>query len=100
MALPIFFNGVAREHFLQAALWYSGENPAFVDQLEKDIERSLGIISARPFLYPVVYRDVHRTVLKRFPYNLYYRIKENSIEILAILHHRQNKDQILKNIVD
>ena len=98
MAYSVYFNGVAREHFLNAALWYVDKNEALVDLLEADVDRTVGYIVSQPNSYPVVYRDIHRAVLKRFPYNIYYKINKEEIEVIAFLHHRQNKEIILRDL--
>lgn len=35
---------------------------------------------------PLVYRDVRRALLKRFPYGVFFRLRPDRIRVLAILH--------------
>ena len=43
-------------------------------------------IQSMPRMYVIVVENVHRAKLRRFPYLLYYRVLENRIEVLAVLH--------------
>ena len=41
-----------------------------------------------PESYAVVYRDVRRAVVRRFPYAVYYRIVSSRVIVTAIFHSR------------
>jgi plasmid stabilization system protein ParE len=43
-------------------------------------------LSQTPFIYPVLYRDVRRAVLRRFPYLVWYRVQGSDIVVLACTH--------------
>ncbi|PSB02814.1 hypothetical protein C7B64_11345 [Merismopedia glauca CCAP 1448/3] len=40
--------------------------------------------------YAVVYRDVRRAVLRRFPYAVYYRIISSRVVVTAVFHSRRD----------
>ncbi len=40
--------------------------------------------------YAVVYRDVRRAVVRRFPYAVYYRIVSSRVIVTAIFHSRRD----------
>lgn len=40
------------------------------------------------------YRGFHRSISKRFPFAIYYRLRNNTVEIYAILDCRQNPKTI------
>jgi plasmid stabilization system protein ParE len=46
-------------------------------------------------MYPVIIDDIHRAVFPRFPYAAMYRIRDDKIEVLAVLHHKQHPDALL-----
>ena len=43
-------------------------------------------IAAAPQMHEAVIRDVRRSMMRRFPYVVYYRLLPERIEIVAILH--------------
>jgi plasmid stabilization system protein ParE len=59
-----------------------GLGQAFLDQVRDKLEH----LSQMPTVHAIVWRNVCATILHRFPYVLYYRVLESSIEVLAIIH--------------
>lgn len=43
-----------------------------------------------PESYALVYQDVRRAVIKRFPYAVYYRVISSRVVVTAIFHSRRN----------
>ena len=70
----------------EAAKWYenqlSGLGAKFVLETDLAIKR----IQENPTLYPQVYRNTQRVLLRRFPYAMYFVINNSEIRILAVLH--------------
>ncbi len=65
----------------------AGVGEYFRTSVNADIE-SLKIHAG---IHPIVHR-YHRMVCKTFPFNVYYRMPaENSVEIVAIIAHRENR---------
>jgi toxin ParE1/3/4 len=85
-ALPLSVSPEAEAETLAAARWYeeraSGLGAAFLEI----VEQSLGAIADNPIRFPLVARDVRRTLLKRFPFGIFFRVRSDRIKILAILH--------------
>jgi plasmid stabilization system protein ParE len=46
------------------------------------------------------YFGFHRSVSKRFPFAIYYRLRENTVQIYAVLDCRQNPKKIDKRLQD
>ncbi|HVT17804.1 MAG TPA: type II toxin-antitoxin system RelE/ParE family toxin [Thermoanaerobaculia bacterium] len=84
---------VAREaeaEALEASEWYEkrsqGLGRAFLELVEQTLEE----LAERPRQFPLVYRDVRRALLKRFPYGVFFRIRREQIRVLAVLHLSRN----------
>ena len=54
------------------------------------VEESLTRISKNPFQYRTVYKSVHRALVKRFPFGIYYIVKGQSVSIIGVIHARKN----------
>ena len=54
------------------------------------IEESLNKITNNPGHYPVVYKNIQRILVKRFPFGIFFVIHEQSIVVLAVMHGRRN----------
>jgi plasmid stabilization system protein ParE len=73
-----------------AAVWYedqrSGLAARFLDELDLVFHR----IKGNPRQFPRVEGDVHRALLRHFPYGVYFLVASEDINVLAVLHlHRE-----------
>lgn len=80
----------ARCEFDESADWYerqqSGLGPKFVEA----VHRTLETIAQRPEVYPVVLEDVRETIVHGFPFCIYYRLRDQTIEVLAVFHNSRD----------
>jgi hypothetical protein len=54
------------------------------------VEASLALIRRSPPMFPVVYRDTRRALLRRFPYAVYYVATPAITRVIARVHARQS----------
>jgi plasmid stabilization system protein ParE len=90
VTLPAELRFEAKVDVVSARDWYNGQRPGLGDEFVATVDELISQIEQTPELYAVVVRDVRRVKVRRFPYVAYYRILENRIEILAVLHGRRN----------
>lgn len=84
------FHRQAEAELYDAAHYYekqaSGLGDAFLDEVWRSIERVLENPASAPFVSP----NIRRKVLNRFPFNLLYRLEENSeIFVMAVMHQQR-----------
>ncbi|MCH9010466.1 MAG: type II toxin-antitoxin system RelE/ParE family toxin, partial [Chloroflexi bacterium] len=57
------------------------------------IEEVLDKVERSPEQYPVIHRGVRRALIRRFPYGIFYLLKEETIVVVAVFHgSRDPKD--------
>lgn len=71
-------------------MWYedqrSGLGSRFLDELDLVFQR----ITGNPRQFPRVEGDVHRALLRHFPYGVYFLAESEDLKALAVLHlHRE-----------
>ena len=54
------------------------------------IEESLARIQKNPKQYKRIYKRVHRALVRRFPFGIYYVIDQENISVIGVLHARKN----------
>ena len=54
------------------------------------IEESLSRIKKNPKQYKTIYKHVHRALVRRFPYGVYYVVNNTQIVIIGVVHARKN----------
>ena len=87
----IAFHSEAEGEIIEAAKYYetrsSGLGLSFIAEIQIAIEQ----IVSNPQTYEIVGEDIHRKLLKRFPYSLLYSIESDRILIIAIAHHNKRR---------
>ena len=59
------------------------------------IDQTLSAIVAAPRLYPIVYRNLRRAVLRQFPFAIFYEANENEIVVFAVYHSRRDPERLI-----
>ena len=84
------FHPGAVEDLRDARDWYDEQQQGLGDELGVVINAAIDRIGANANLYPEVIPGVRRCVLSRFPYGVFYRLKGDHVEVLAVFHHRRD----------
>ena len=90
MNYALVFQPEARSEFDDAYKWYEDQSAGLGEKLIDRVTSLLEKICQRPAAYPITYRDVHRAVVSRFPYVIYYRVVSNQVIVISIFHGRRN----------
>lgn len=90
MSLPIVYLPEARAEFDDAADWYEQQRPGLSVDFTARVQEVLDRIAANPLLHQVVYQDVRRAVVRRFPYNVMYRVEPGFVLVVSVFHTRRN----------
>ena len=90
MTLRIVYRRAAKNEFEDAALWYDEQRPGLGEEFTIEIEQAAARAAAAPERYPIVFGDVRRTVTRRFPFSVYFRVRFDSMVVLAVFHGRRN----------
>ena len=86
MSLPVVLRPEASQDAQEARDHYKalrvGLGQTFLDRLDEVLTR----ISAMPKLYGVVWRNVRAARLRQFTYVVYFRVHDDRVEVLAVMH--------------
>jgi plasmid stabilization system protein ParE len=86
MNYVLVFRVEARNELDEAYSWYESQQLGLGDDFFELVEETLNRICQMPESYAVVYRDVRRSSVRRFPYTIYYRIVSSRVIITAVFH--------------
>ncbi|WP_204102853.1 MULTISPECIES: type II toxin-antitoxin system RelE/ParE family toxin [Spirulina sp. CCY15215] len=90
MNYALVFRPEVREELNEAYHWYESQKQGLGDDFLDCVDEILDRICLMPESYAVVYRDVRRATVKRFPYTIYYRIISSRVIVTAIFHGRRD----------
>src|SRR5207253_2189401 len=79
------------EHEIQEAFdWYEERSEGLGAEFLRAADACLSGVQRSPESYQVVHDEVHRALLRRFPYALFYLVREDTIIVLACFHVKRN----------
>jgi plasmid stabilization system protein ParE len=80
----------AEADLAEARRWYEERRQGLGADFLLCVEDALEKIRRNPAIYPVVYKDVRRAVVRRFPYGVFYRVVGQRIIVLGVFHGRRH----------
>jgi plasmid stabilization system protein ParE len=76
----------AEQELTEAQAWYEAQQPGLGSEFRQAIDGLLEQLRSTPGIHRLFHLDVHRAVLDRFPYLIYFRIDDATVRVLACLH--------------
>jgi plasmid stabilization system protein ParE len=89
VTLPVRVRRRAELDVDDAYAWYESRAEGLGQAFLRAVEACLARIARDPEAYAVQHDRVHRARLHRFPYGIYYTIREDFIDVLAVYHGRR-----------
>ena len=86
MTLQLRVRPEAEQDIEEAATWYEQQRLGLGQEFLDEVLRAFEKISARPALYPAVHRETRRTLTRRFPFGVYYRVQRELVVDVAVMH--------------
>ena len=80
------FHRLAERELNEAAKYYEFQRPGLGDAFLDEVERCLRMIAAHPEAGVIIVGSVRRRLLRRFPYALLYKLKQERIRVLAVMN--------------
>ena len=86
MSLELILRSEAEADALEAYRWYSEQVPGLGDDFLAEVDRAIEAIRANPESNRKIHREFRRALTRRFPYAIYYALRDGRIVVFAILH--------------
>jgi len=78
----------------EARLWYENQRTGLGDEFFQEISRAIDLLKENPER-PIYYREFRRSLTRRFPYKLFYRVEGSRVIVFRILHAKRDHRQQL-----
>jgi len=89
----VIFTQGAREEVIEAQDWYEREAPGLGRHFREAIDALIERMSANPRQFPVVFKDVRRALLRRFPHSLFFVMEGETLLVIACFHASRDPAQ-------
>jgi toxin ParE1/3/4 len=89
----VVFTQAARAELLEAQDWYEGQARGLGRRFRLAIDVLVERITANPRQFPVVFKNLRRALLRRFPYSLFFAVEDRELLVIACFHASRNPSQ-------
>lgn len=86
MAVELVIAPEAELDITEAYTWYEGRRPGLGEEFLSSVDACFESIRRRPEMYPVVHEAYRRSLIRRFPYAVFYDQVEAMVTIYAVFH--------------
>ncbi|MCX7014819.1 MAG: type II toxin-antitoxin system RelE/ParE family toxin [Candidatus Sumerlaeota bacterium] len=86
------FHPEAEDEFIEAAAYYESCEPGLGLDFCREVYTAIQNAIAHPRMWPALEGDVHRCLVHRFPYGIFFSIEPEGIFIVAVMHLRRTPD--------
>lgn len=90
MAHDLIIRPAAEAELADAYAWYEDRIPGLGADFLNAVEAALSSIKRNPDTGPVVHQSIRRSLIRRFPYAIFYIEEPTRIVVLAVFHVRRN----------
>lgn len=90
MSYEIVFRPEAAREVQEAFDWYEEKSEGLGLEFLRAADACMAGIKRNPLSSPALYQEIRRSLLRRFPYALFYMVKEERIVVLACFHAKRS----------
>lgn len=77
----------------EAYQWYEEQAEGLGEEFLRAVDACFSSLQRMPMAGPATYKDVRRSLLRKFPYGIFYIIEVDRVIILACFHARRDPKQ-------
>jgi len=74
----------------EAVAWYNHIRPGLGADLVLCVEQSFDRILEHPEAFATTFPEVRRVLVRRFPFGIFFRVRQQRIEVEALFHLRKD----------
>ena len=94
MTYTLRFIPEIEEDVINGYVWYETKSRGLGEDFLRMFYACVNEIPWNPLLYPKVYQDFRRRLLRRFPYAIYFMIENEQIIVFGLFHCARNPQSI------
>ena len=87
---PIRLRPKAHSEIDEASRWYGSKDRLLGIDFLQEIDAVFARLREHPDAYQIARGIVRRAPIKRFPYNIFYRLYDNEVIVLACVHQHRD----------
>jgi len=84
----------AEEDIFEAYRWYEDCDVGLGEEFLRAVDSCIASIQRYPLSYTIVYKEIRRALIRKFPYGIFYHADKDNIVILACFHARRSPKRL------
>lgn len=89
MTRKVILHKAAEEEIYQAFDWYAERSEIAAHAFVQELISTMRLAVRSPEAWPTGVGNTRRIVFPRFPFDLVFRVRNQTIQIVAVAHHRR-----------
>lgn len=98
MIYTLHFLPEVEDDVIGGYLWYEAKSPGLGEEFLRMFYAYAGELSRNPSIYSKVYKEFRRRLLRRFPYAIYFTIKDDQIIVFGLFHCARHPSAIKRRL--
>lgn len=94
----VAFTPEAETEALRAYFWYENQRDGLGEDFKICLDSKIDSLMKNPTASSYIYKNIRTSKIKRFPFNIIYRVFNFQIQIIAVFHHSRNPKEWRKRI--
>ena len=94
MSRDVVFLPEARDDISEAYSWYEEQSLGLGMDFLRCVEIATCTIARSPLMFPKVYKDYRRSLVRRFPYAVFYELSDEMIVVYSVFHCLRNPSEL------
>jgi toxin ParE1/3/4 len=83
----------ARADVAETAAWYEAQQQGLGREFLRAFRAATDPLRRNPFLYQIVFEEMRRVLLRRFPYAVFYEVHGSDVVVLGCLHGARDPEE-------
>ena len=98
MSFTVYVRRAAELDVAEAQRWYEEQQAGLAAQFHHELSVVITRLAETPLIYPVVYRNIRRAVLCRFPFLVWYQVEGSVVTVLACTHGKLEQGKVRRRL--
>lgn len=90
MNYQIIVREEAAEEILSSFIWYEKRQAGLGEKFLAELDEIYSSILSHPLTFPLIHKDFRRALMSKFPFAIFFRIKEEWALIYSVFHTHRN----------
>ena len=90
MSRPVIVNPEAEADLADAKAYYDRQRSGLGDDFLERVGEVLNSLGETPERHAKVFQELRRSLVRRFPYAVFYRVDDDQVTVVAVYHTRRD----------